>query len=116
MQDPDGFWVTQAESSIFTRKLFGKLIELFQISFNFDRGVQQDGKNGLSGASVVDYLACEEQFWVVINEGVPFFDISGPLEEEDEAVDMRLYFCDELIILHAVDLFDLDGRSSDFLD
>lgn len=36
------------------------------------------------------------------------FEAFFPLEEEDESVNIGLYFVDELIVFHAVYLFNLD--------
>lgn len=43
-------------------------------------------------------------------------DVLGPLEEEDEAVDVGLYSVDEVVVLERVNFFDLHGGGSHLLD
>lgn len=39
-----------------------------------------------------------------------------PLKEEDKAVNIGLDFIDKFVIIHTVDLFDLNRRGAYFLD
>ena len=49
-------------------------------------GVEQDGKDGLSGAGVVDDLSGEEEVVVVVHEGISFLLVLCPLEQKYESV------------------------------
>lgn len=44
------------------------------------------------------------------------FEILGPLEEEDEAIDLGFDGGDELIVVHAVDFLNLGGGDPKLVD
>lgn len=60
MQLSDGLWITEGKTFILTGQLFGELIEIFQISFDFNLSVEKYRNNGLSGTSIVYNLSGKE--------------------------------------------------------
>lgn len=91
-------------------------MEFFDVSLDLDGGIEQDWKYGLCGAGIVHDLPREEEFLVIIQQGVSLLDALGPLEEEDESVDIGFDPREQVIVFETVDFFDLDCGGSDLLD
>ena len=64
---------------------------LWPVGLDGDGSVEEDGEDGLGGAGVVDNLSGEEEVLIVLGKGVLLLNALGPLEEEDETVDIRFY-------------------------
>lgn len=104
--------VWQNKTSVFTTERSCKLFVLFQSSSHFNRSIEKNGKNSLSGASVIDYLSSEKQLFVIHCESFSWFNAFSPLEQENKPIYFWLQCCYQGIILHAVDFLHLSRRNS----
>jgi hypothetical protein len=91
-------------------------MELLDVPLDGNWGIEEDREDGLSRASIVHYLSGKEQFLVVVKKGVSLLDAFGPLEEEDEAVDVGSNAGQQVVILQTVHFFHLNSGSADLLD
>ena len=61
-------------------------------------------------------MSRKEEVLVVVLKVIFLFDVLGPLEQEDEAVDVWLDASDDLVVLKRVDLLDLNAGGSHLFD
>ena len=62
----------------------------------------------MGSAGIVNDLPGKEEVLIVVLQMLLLLDVLGPLEEENEAVDVRLYSIDEVVVLEGVDFLDLN--------
>lgn len=62
----------------------------------------------MGSAGIVNDLPGKEEVLIVVLKMLLLLDVLGPLEEENEAVDVRLYSIDEVVVLEGVDFLDLN--------
>lgn len=62
----------------------------------------------MGSAGIVNDLPGKEEVLIVVLQMLLLLDVLGPLEEENEAVYVRLYSIDEVVVLEGVDFLDLN--------
>ena len=60
MQHPDRLGIAQCQPTVLTSQLPRELVKLLKVTLDRSVGVEQNRKNSLSGAGIIDYLSRKE--------------------------------------------------------